>query len=137
MKNRYDIFAVKDDLVELFESIEKTDPIKCVLCGNFTEPTLIEYDSGLDIPLLGTAKAGQYPLEDSYIIVPKDIDVPIRSIHPEGLPSRYIISPGSWGECVYMVPSGRFDKNTIISGIVSAAPPDSGVINLFALFAKQ
>jgi hypothetical protein len=67
-RKRFDTFATYNDYADVIKAVEQKYSLKYVVCGNFTEPTVIMYESGLQLPTLVLTQTGQHVLERRYAI---------------------------------------------------------------------
>jgi hypothetical protein len=137
MAKRITFFATLADLTPVLEAVEAKRPLKYTLMGLLELPALQSWDSGLKIPQLGTALAGQQPQERYFLVTAPDIEVQIEPVPQRRGGVRYDVAQDENPQSVVVQPGGMFRDQGLIVGEILTASSHPVSTEFFKLFSQE
>ena len=117
-------FALKEDLLALFELIDNNSSLKYVLTGNFStneiKNGLKVFAAGAEIPNLGKATAKSAVACDGFLVCEPEMTVNWRLL-PGNTGERVCIDQLVNPDTVTFTPGGIWDENIVLHGRVATA----------------
>jgi len=110
-------FMNRADLIDLLCAVEKVETLTYVRCGAFVEDEDIDrFETGLDIPWLGKATKDRSSGCDTFLVVPRDVDVALRRVHGRVVVDQ-LVNPDS----VTFTGAGMHRSGVMLFGRVATA----------------
>lgn len=132
--SRMMFFATRSDLEALIREVEVRRVLKYVRAGLRPSPELETYESGLNLPSLGTASTGDALQEPAYLVFDAS-DTPRAQPIPQRRGGvRYGVYPDANPRTVMFRPGGRYDERHLISGEVVTGGEDPVALEICELF---
>ena len=113
-------FALRDDLLPIFEAAERVCEVKYVCMGMFETDTYETFDHGRDIPDLGVARAESAVRCDSYLVTMRATPInvePVKTIYGR----RYRIDQLFNRQSIEFSPGGLWRGDILLYGRVATA----------------
>ena len=125
-------FLTKLDLVALFCAVEERESLLYVRAGSIgSEQTdqIGRFSSGLTIPTLGEATADSSMGSESFLVLPREVDVVLRRVGDYVLIDQ-LVNPDS----IVLTPGGLRSKTALMSGRVGTVHKADAASRLMAAF---
>jgi len=117
-------FAVKEDLISLFQIAESKGSLKYVRMGNFegheVKGDLPIFDAGASIPNLGIASADSSAACDAYLVCARETPISLRVLQG-GNGKRVCIDQLANPDTVEFKPGGLWHEDVLLYGRIATA----------------
>lgn len=129
------IYSTRADCEMLLRYVEAQIQLRYTLCGLFSKPELLTYNSGLDIRHLGVASSGDDVHEDRYLVVDSTIDVKIREVQRGRFDEPLfavdqLVNPRS----IIFQPGGIYEEEYLIRGSLGTVSRHPSSVTLYRSF---
>jgi hypothetical protein len=135
--NSLHFFATRRDLEGVLQAIESYHPVVYVKAGISRLPEVQRVSSGLDIPGLGVATAGDQNQQQWYLVTEPRVEVEIESIPQRRGGMRFAIDQQKNPHSIAFRPGGVFKGKCIIPGQVGSCSENIASKELLNLFVKE
>jgi hypothetical protein len=116
-------YAVKEDLLPVLELVESKSSLKYALTGNFLkseiEESICVFDSGAQIPHLGTANADSAVACDGFLVCERATPINLRTVGQHG--ERVCVDQLANPESVTLRPGGIWHGDVLLHGTLGTA----------------
>lgn len=129
-------FMTKEDLLTIFQEIEKNTLLKYIYGGIYNSNTVEEYQSIKDYKNLGVNVSGNHQSE-RLLIMEKDDSLIIREVLQETGDFKYFVDEMKNNNAISFWPGGTYNEKFIICGHVSTINQTSNSIKLVNTIIKQ
>jgi hypothetical protein len=126
-------FALKDDLLPVFEAAERQGPLQYVLSGAFPSSNVSIFDHGWDIPTLGKATFESASGSDSYLVCEVGTQVIVRHRESDGH-NRFFVDQVLNPDSITLSPGGMWDEDVMLYGRVASASDSEISLHLLRRF---
>jgi hypothetical protein len=113
-------FALKNDLIPVFEAVERSRPLKYVLMGWFPEAYSETFAHGIEIPNLGKASASSAINCESFLVTERSEPIKAEPVYPP-TGKRFSIDQLLNPNTVTFTPAGIWSDEIILNGRVATA----------------
>lgn len=137
MSRSYEIFATRDDLINLFSSIEKAMDLQYVQTGLFPYDEPIVCRSICDIENFGIASTGDQNLELTFLILERNRRINVRTVPQRRGGLKYAVDQLENPESVAFTPGGDFEGRVLISGRIGTANKNEKSLYLLRLIGEE
>ncbi|MBS1665191.1 MAG: hypothetical protein JST68_29365 [Bacteroidetes bacterium] len=124
-------FADRNDFAPIVESFEAVNDVCYFQTGLFDARPVDKYKSLLENGNLGKAKSGDWSFNDSYLILPRNVDVVIREVQQRKGGSRFAVDQLANSKSIYLRPSGIFQDEIFVAGSVGTVSENDISIALY------
>ena len=124
-------FMTRNDLVAFFHAVEPKRALAYFRTGSFSFAPSERFDSGADISGLGEATGDSSISCDSFLVLPRDVELQLRHVGAQTLIDQ-LVNPRS----IVITPGGAHPSGALVPGRV-ATTYDDDPTKLFALFGSE
>jgi hypothetical protein len=136
MQTSYELYATRQDLLDLLRTFEESTPVQYALSGAFREPTTPVYTAAVDIEDLGTARRENSLLDRHYLILPRDAELRAEPIAQQNGGTLFYVDASRNPEGILLVPGGIFQGTALIAGTLGMNNLDPAARRLFRPLAR-
>jgi hypothetical protein len=134
-------FALRDDLLEMIQAVERAQTLKYVLMGQFPSADLQCFDEGAQIPNLGSASAESAINCESYLVALHGTSLSVRSRSTAAGADRYFVDQLVNPDTITFTPGGIWHETVLLHGrvaTISESGPSRDLMKAFsAVIRKQ
>jgi len=109
-------FALKEDLLPVFETVERETPLKYVRMGQSTRSDYESFASGVEIPNLGKASAESAINCESFVVTESAVALNVRPIRSTGGIERYCVDQLVNPDSITFTPAGVWNSDVVLHG---------------------
>ena len=113
-------YAVREDLLPVLEALESEGNVKYVLTGQFSEPGLVVFEHGREIPNLGKATSETGNSSETFLACKHDLRIIPESARVQGQ-ERFFINQLYNPNTVAFTPAGMWNQEILLAGRVGTA----------------
>jgi hypothetical protein len=110
------LFAAESDLITLLSQFEAKVDVSYVRAGMFDGEIVVRFSSSAEIPELGVASSSDQNQCATFLIVPGDSEIRVRSIQQRRGGTRYAIDQLMNPSTLAFVAGGVFGESYVIAG---------------------
>ena len=133
---RVSFFAEEQDLRQLIAAFEATAHCQYYKAGSFESNVVVQYESLLDVPRLGTVQHGDWNHATRLLVLPMEIALVVRPCPQRKGGMRYIVDSAENPCSFTLTLGGIFQPGVLVaSGAVTAAE-DERTLSIFGSLAR-
>lgn len=132
-----ELFATHLDYQPVIERVEAHGELKYVEMGLFEDPEPRIVYSGLSLNTLGISSHGDYNFDESYLVIPRNVEIEVRAIPQRRGGIRYALDMSENPAGVSFGPGGLFQDRCLIRGHLNRASDHPDALNLFKHFRRE
>jgi len=114
-------FAVRTDILQILEAVERDGPLQYVRTGNQLRPDFETFSRGTDIPNLGVADRETGSVCKAFLVAKAAVRIAVRSIKGASGVQRYLMDQLLNPDTVTLRPAGMWREHTVLQGVVGTA----------------
>jgi hypothetical protein len=137
VKQAIQFFATQSDLLEILASLEDEQPVKYVVAGMASLPSVVTFQSATDIDGLGVASSGDHAQEKTFLIAPAGTKVLAREVPQKRGGVLFSFDQRKNVDTIGIRFGGRFDDQTLICGQLGPSTGSPASDMLHALFLGE
>lgn len=126
-------FGLKDDLLPVFQMIERKGPLQYALTGVFSSPSLSVFNHGGDIPILGKATFASAIGSDAFLVCEVGQRIEVRNRVSDGV-ERFFVDQLMNPDTITFSPGGMWSEDIMLYGHVGSASDSEASIRLLRRF---
>ncbi len=135
MARAYEIFATREDLLELLDSVEALRSIQYVRAGLFSCSSPVAANSARNIEHLGIASSGDQNHEPIFLALNSDSPVNVRLVPQRCGGVKYAVDQIKNPESVVIKTGGEYGSEALISSQIGTATNYTDSLSLIHVFA--
>jgi hypothetical protein len=128
-------FVDPDDIDPILRQIEDSNNIHYFMTGLLDSATIPQYDTFSQIPDLGYVSEGDWNKIDSYLILPRNTNLNIRSIPQRAGGIKYAVDQMINEKSVVLKPGGIFNNEILVAGRVATISEEKFSVDLYKAFS--
>jgi hypothetical protein len=134
MKRQIHFYAVKDDLLEVLEIVERAGSLDYARKGVFTTPNTESFGRGAEIPALGMADSSSASGCKTFLVVTRGTPINIRPIDLVSGGRHYAVDQLINLDSVTFTPAGLRSEGLLLYGCVATTSKSIGSQQLMKRF---